>query len=238
MKKINKIIIAAISAVILALSAMFVPACAASYGIRAEKRTEDSIRLVWEEQEGADGYRVYKYDTAQGKYVTYKTMATASCTITDLSPNTAYRFKIRSLVQDESGKYVKLTDSGAVTVKTREKVVSTPKPAAPEKDEDELFNEEVKRLQKELAEAKKQLSSAESELSSCEKKIATYKKTIETKFVSTSSTAAERAEVEKAKDGLEDERKRHTSLTNKVNVYKAKVNRLTTQLNSMGVDVF
>ncbi|MCR5806671.1 MAG: fibronectin type III domain-containing protein [Oscillospiraceae bacterium] len=233
MKKINKIIIAAISAVILALSAMFVPACAASYGIRAEKRTEDSIRLVWEEQEGADGYRVYKYDTAQGKYVTYKSMATASCTITDLSSNTSYRFKIRSLVKDESGKYVKLTESGAVTVKTREKVVSAPKPVA--EDKEETISEKKTRLKKELSEAKRELSSAESEVSSCEKKIASYQKTIETKKADPKSNPSEYAEIEKAKEGIEAERRRHDELTNKVSVCRAKVNRLTSQLHSMGV---
>ena len=222
MKRITKIIIAAVSAVLIGLTSMFVPVNAASSSIRAESRTEDSIRLKWDEQAGAEAYRVYKYDNAQGKYVTYKTMATASCTITDLSPNTSYRFRIRSLVLNEKGKYVKLTDSGSVTVKTKEKVIAAPKPV--EENKEETLEQKITRLRKELSEAKRQLSSAESDVSSCEKKIASYQKTIETKKASPTSNPSEYAEIEKARQGIEEERKKHDELTNKVSVYQAKVN--------------
>lgn len=63
--------------------------------------TSTSITLRWDAVTGADGYRIYKYDESTKKFVKYKNVSGTSCTVTDLSKNTKYYFKIATLTQTD-----------------------------------------------------------------------------------------------------------------------------------------
>lgn len=109
-----------ISAVLLSAGLIIsapVSAGAEGYDLKAEKKTADSFVLTWDEQEGADAYRVYIYDKAEGKYTAYKTVASGHCTVKGLKAGTSYKLIVRSL-DKVKGKYKKISDSGAVSVKT------------------------------------------------------------------------------------------------------------------------
>ena len=108
-----------IAAVMAAAAVFSVPASvmAAGYNITADKKTDNSFVLTWDEQDGADAYRVYIYDMGDEKYVAYKTVSGERCTVQDLEADTSYKLKIRAL-EKKKGKYKKISDSGAVKVKT------------------------------------------------------------------------------------------------------------------------
>lgn len=96
----------------------------------AGKVSKDSIVLTWDKVEGADGYRVYMYDTETKKFKKYKTVAGTKCTVKDLEKGKTYYFKVATLTK--SGKsYVKKGISSKVTVKMTAKKTtsSSSKPA-------------------------------------------------------------------------------------------------------------
>lgn len=68
-------------------------------------KTKDSVTLVWDDVTGASAYRVYKYNSAKGKYEKYKTVSSSKCKVTELSSNTAYKFKVVALKKVD-GKYI------------------------------------------------------------------------------------------------------------------------------------
>ncbi|MCH5320827.1 MAG: fibronectin type III domain-containing protein [Eubacterium sp.] len=75
---------------------------------RASSINSNSITLVWNQRAGATGYRVYIYDTAQKKDVLYKDISGASntsVTVTNLSSNTTYQFKIYAYLTYEGKTY-------------------------------------------------------------------------------------------------------------------------------------
>lgn len=80
--------------------------------------TANSITLQWNKVSGADGYRIYMYDSAQKKYVKYKSVSGTKCTVSNLKTGTKYNFKIIALVK-RNGKYSaqKYTDTINVTTK-------------------------------------------------------------------------------------------------------------------------
>ncbi|MCM1329673.1 MAG: fibronectin type III domain-containing protein [Ruminococcus sp.] len=90
---------------------------AAPTGFKATK-TNKSITLSWGEVEGADMYRVYKYNPETKKYEKYKDVKSAKCTITGLSANTKYKFKVAAYDKVD-GKYVKGGTSKAASVTTK-----------------------------------------------------------------------------------------------------------------------
>ena len=58
-----------------------------------------NIKLTWAKASNAEGYRVYIYDTSKKKWVSLKTLSGASntsYTITGLTANTSYKFKVKA----------------------------------------------------------------------------------------------------------------------------------------------
>lgn len=82
------------------------------------KKTSNSITLSWSAVDGADMYRVYKYNPKTQKYEKYKDVKSAKCTIKKLSAKTKYKFKVVSYAKNKDGKYVKGKSSKAVSVTT------------------------------------------------------------------------------------------------------------------------
>lgn len=85
--------------------------------IKASK-TSDSVTLTWDKADGADMYRVYKYNPETKKYEKYKDVKSAKCTVKGLKGNTKYKFKVVSYSKID-GKYVKGESSKAVSVTTK-----------------------------------------------------------------------------------------------------------------------
>ncbi len=90
---------------------------AAPENFKASK-TNNSITLTWGAADGADMYRVYKYNEATGKYEKYKDVKSAKCAVSGLSANTKYKFKVTAY-DKVNGKYVKGGTSKAVSVTTK-----------------------------------------------------------------------------------------------------------------------
>lgn len=84
------------------------------------KKTSSSVTLSWDAVEGADMYRVYKYNEKTGKYEKYKDVKSTKCTVTGLKANTKYKFKITAY-DKVNGKYVKGESSKPVSVTTKKK---------------------------------------------------------------------------------------------------------------------
>ena len=91
---------------------------AAPSNIKASK-TNNSVTLSWDKADGADIYRVYKYNDKTGKYEKYKDVTSAKCTVSGLKAGTKYKFKVVSYSKDKDGKYVKGESSKAVSVTTK-----------------------------------------------------------------------------------------------------------------------
>lgn len=83
------------------------------------KKTSSSVTLSWDAADGADMYRVYKYNPETKKYEKYKDVKNAKCTIKGLDANTKYKFKVVSYDKNKDGKYVKGESSKAVSVTTK-----------------------------------------------------------------------------------------------------------------------
>ncbi|MCM1061784.1 MAG: fibronectin type III domain-containing protein [Eubacterium sp.] len=81
-------------------------------------KTTNSVTLSWDAVEGADLYRVYKYNPETKKYEKYKDVKSAKCTVSGLKANTKYKFKVTAY-DKVNGKYVKGETSKAVSVTTK-----------------------------------------------------------------------------------------------------------------------
>ena len=92
-------------------------AVSAPTNIKASK-TNNSVTLSWDRADGASMYRVYKYNDKTSKYEKYKDVTSAKCTVSGLSANTKYKFKVVSYSKAD-GKYVKGESSKAVSVTTK-----------------------------------------------------------------------------------------------------------------------
>lgn len=79
--------------------------------------TKNSVTLTWDKADGADMYRVYKYNDKTKKYEKYKDVTSAKCTVSGLSANTKYKFKITAY-NKINGKYVKGKSSSVISVTT------------------------------------------------------------------------------------------------------------------------
>lgn len=60
----------------------------------ATSKKKNSITLSWEELDGVDGYRVYKYNTSTKKFVKYKDTTKDYLTIKKLKPEKKYKFQV------------------------------------------------------------------------------------------------------------------------------------------------
>lgn len=63
------------------------------------ERGSDYLRLSWEANEIADGYRIRSYDLETGKYSTVKTVKTNTYTIADLSEKSHYVYAVQAFVK-------------------------------------------------------------------------------------------------------------------------------------------
>ena len=86
-------------------------------GIKASVST-DKITLKWDKVDGADAYSVYMLNAKTGKYEKYKTVKSEKCTVSGLSKNTKYKFKIVAL-DSVNGKYKTGETSKAVSATTK-----------------------------------------------------------------------------------------------------------------------
>ncbi|MCM1524766.1 MAG: fibronectin type III domain-containing protein [Ruminococcus sp.] len=79
--------------------------------------SSDSVTLTWDKVKGADAYSVYKYDSSDKKFKSYKSVTGTSCKVTGLTKGVTYSFKVAALVKS-GGKYVLQELSDTVSVKT------------------------------------------------------------------------------------------------------------------------
>ena len=92
-----------------------------------EKVNGNAVILSWDEVEGANSYRIYKYNAGKKKYVKYKTVTGTKAVIKDLDEGTAYKFKVAAL-QKKGRTFTagKLSKAITVDISTAEKS-DTPK---------------------------------------------------------------------------------------------------------------
>lgn len=69
-------------------------------GLSSTKATENSITLKWNKSNGADEYRIYTYNPKTEKYTLVSKTKKTSVTVTNLSPNKAYRFVVKARIYD------------------------------------------------------------------------------------------------------------------------------------------
>ena len=77
-------------------------------------QTTSTITLKWSKVTGADGYRVYKYDTKKKKYVKVKDVTKTTLKISDLKVGTKYKYKVRAYTKDDGtiwGDYSKVFET-------------------------------------------------------------------------------------------------------------------------------
>ena len=89
-------------------------------GLTSTAKSQKTVTLKWNKVSGADGYRIYKYSTAKGKFVKYKDVTLTTLKVTGLKAGTSYRFMVASLVK-KNGKYVLQNKSAEYTVSTSAK---------------------------------------------------------------------------------------------------------------------
>ena len=67
--------------------------------ITATQSTSE-IKLTWKKVTGADGYRVYQYNSKTGKYEKIKTTTGTSYTVKKLKAGTTYKFAVKAYTKD------------------------------------------------------------------------------------------------------------------------------------------
>ncbi len=87
---------------------------------RKHSQTSNSITLKWYTVEGADGYRVFKYDTSQKKYVAYKDTKKCNMKISKLKTEKKYKYKVIAYI-NANGQKVLGTDAGEISIWTAPK---------------------------------------------------------------------------------------------------------------------
>jgi hypothetical protein len=90
---------------------------------KGKSSTKSTVTLRWNKVSGADGYRLYKYDSKTKKYVHVKTISGSSkvtYTFTKLKSGTTYYFKIKAFKKDSTGEgYSAISKKIAVKTKTK-----------------------------------------------------------------------------------------------------------------------
>lgn len=93
--------------------------------IKASDITETSVALKWDKVKGANGYKVYIYNTEKKKYALYKTVKGTSCKVEGLRAGKTYIFAVAAAAK-KGGKTTAQERSKGVQVTTAAK----PKKAA------------------------------------------------------------------------------------------------------------
>jgi len=128
--KIRKLVAAVLSALIFATS-IVTPTTLPGFNIVSEaasklkapsimstSTTADSATLTWAPVSGAKGFVVYYYKSSAKKYKLVKSVTSSSCTISGLSSNTTYKFKVAAYTIKNNKKVVhKFSDVVKVTTK-------------------------------------------------------------------------------------------------------------------------
>ncbi len=65
-------------------------------GLKATDIGSDSITVSWNKVNGAEGYRVYKYNPSTGKYNKIGDTEKTSCIVKNLETNTTYKFLVKA----------------------------------------------------------------------------------------------------------------------------------------------
>ena len=68
------------------------------------KQTKSSLVLSWNSVSGADGYRVYKYNSSKKCYETYRDTKQTTLRVSKLSAEKRYLFKVAAYVKNGSSK--------------------------------------------------------------------------------------------------------------------------------------
>jgi len=80
-------------------------------------QTASSITLKWNMVTGADGYRVYKYNTKTKKYEKVKDVTDRSIKVTGLNSGATYKFKVKAYRKDDVTIWGKATAAYAFSTK-------------------------------------------------------------------------------------------------------------------------
>ena len=80
--------------------------------------TADTIILKWKQVPGANGYRLYKYDSSAKKYTLIKTLSKTNCKITGVVSGSTYKFKLAAYVE-KNGKKTDQTFTDVIKVTTK-----------------------------------------------------------------------------------------------------------------------
>lgn len=247
MKFINKTKLSLISALFIANVAAGTIVSATSYEITASSVASDTITLDWQAQEGADGYKVYKFDSEAEGYVIYKTSASDSCTIKDLEPDTTYKFKIVSFKKNSNGRQAIISSSGAVNVSTTPVSVAESKKPVQNKSKQEnpvqsvsvpdRSNQSLKieSMKNELKETKATLADVRKDMSSCRKRLEANKKFVQDCSEHSKDNIELQKELSIARQAIEEDTDLLHRLQMEEHSLTATKNSLTTQLRSMGV---
>lgn len=97
--------------VIIAIASFAFPTSAAEVNLdkpvisKAVAKSESSIKLYWEEVEGAEKYVIYYSTTKTGTYQKYGVTAKKSATVKGLEDDTTYYFRVRARVTIDGKKY-------------------------------------------------------------------------------------------------------------------------------------
>ena len=85
---------------------------------------ENYAKLSWQAAENANGYRVYLYDAKTQKFVKKASVTSLEAKITNLTPNTEYKFAVQAYYKSSSGNVVFSDNQAEITTATRPVTVS------------------------------------------------------------------------------------------------------------------
>lgn len=86
--------------------------------IKSKKTTSNTATIVWSEVSNANGYKIYQKNT-QGSFTALKSTSKTEYTVSNLSSDTSYEFRIRAYVKDKNGKKTFGPYSEIVSLKTK-----------------------------------------------------------------------------------------------------------------------
>ena len=87
-------------------------------------QTTTTITLKWSKVTGADGYRVYKYNSKTKKYVKLKDVTKNTLKISKLKAGTTYKYKVRAYTKDDGSIYGAYSDVFATATKCKTPSIS------------------------------------------------------------------------------------------------------------------
>jgi|GEM_PF-3271256 len=78
--------------------------------------TATAVQITWDKVKGADGYRVFVFDSTTKKYNTYKTVVSPKCVVKSLKIGSTLKFQVAAVVKSGS-KYTEQAKTFAQSVK-------------------------------------------------------------------------------------------------------------------------